>query len=168
MKDCKASVVVTGTAWMGGGIGSIESALERLFREAKHDVLATAFSIGTGANVLLEWMERSLARGIRNTLIVNGLASQPASVIQQLYDLTAVYRHFHLYDFTGDADLHAKVVVVDHRVALVGSSNLSRRGLLANHELAVLLEGDAAADVARALNLLIASPQVTRVTSVPQ
>ena len=35
MSDTRVSVVVTGTVWMGSGIGSIESALERLFREAE-------------------------------------------------------------------------------------------------------------------------------------
>ena len=51
----------------------------------------------------------------------------------------------------------APSLVVAHRhMALVGSSNLSRRGLLNNHELAVLVEGLAAVDVARALDLLLA------------
>ena len=67
------------------------------------------------------------------------------------------YHHFRLIDFPGEEDsaLHDKVNVVDHRLALIGSSNESRRGLLTNHELAVIMDGDAAGEVDRAMDALI-------------
>jgi len=56
------------------------------------------------------------------------------------------------------ADLHAKVIVVDRKKALVGSANLSLRGLMNNHELGVVVEGPVAAEIARAIDMLMASP----------
>ena len=165
MNEIGSSIVVTGAAWMGRGIGSIESALERLFREAEQEIALTAYAISSSVDCLFEWLEASLARGVEVRLIVNRLAKQPDGVVSRLYYLTSAYPHFHLFDFVheGEADLHAKAVVVDRRVALIGSSNLSRRGLLANHEIAVLVQGVEAATAARALDSLLSSQYVERV-----
>jgi len=69
------------------------------------------------------------------------------------------YPHLRLYQFAAgnEGDLHAKVIVIDRRLALVGSSNLSRRGLLTNHELALVVEGPAVAEIGRAMDRLLAS-----------
>jgi phosphatidylserine/phosphatidylglycerophosphate/cardiolipin synthase-like enzyme len=165
MNEAEARVVVTGTAWMGGGIGSIESALEQLFREAQQEIALTAYSMSTGADLLFDWMEAALARGVQISLIINHLDDHSFEVVSQLRRFVATYAHFHLYNFlaTGEADLHAKVIVADRRVALVGSSNLSRRGLLANHEMAVLIQGAVASSAASALDRLLKSRNVVRV-----
>ena len=134
MSETRVSVVVTGTAWMGSGIGSIESALERLLREAEHEIALTVYAIGSGADLLLDWLEAALARGVQVKLVVNRLRSQPPDVTIRLRQFATMYPHLLFYDFApeSETDLHAKVVVVDRRLALVGSSNLSRRGLLSN------------------------------------
>ncbi len=165
MSETRVSVVVTGTAWMGRGIGSIESALERLCREAKQEIAVTVYTISGGADLLLDWLEAALARGVQVRLVINRLNNQPPEVIVRLRQLAGVYPHLHLYDFTTEehADLHAKAVVVDRSLALIGSANLSRRGLLANHELALLVEGPPAAEVARAIDFLSASGHTMRV-----
>ncbi len=166
MSQPEASVVVTGTAWMGSGIGSIESALERLFREASHEIILTAYSISGGADLLLDWLEAALARGVQIKMIVNRLNEQPADVVARLRGLVQTYRYFALYAFlaTEEVDLHAKVVVVDRAYALIGSSNLSRRGLLTNHEIAVLIQGAPAVTVAQAVDRLLTSRYTVRVS----
>jgi len=150
---------------MGSGIGSIESALERLFREAEQEIALTAYTISSGADLLFDWLEAALTRGVQVRLIINRLNDQPPDVVSRLHRLAIAYPHFHLYDFSaeGDADLHAKVVVVDRRLALVGSSNLSRRGMITNYELGVLVEGLVATKIARAIDLLCASQHTVRI-----
>jgi hypothetical protein len=49
---------------MGGGAGSIELAMEKLFREAKQEVLLTVYSMSSGADLLFEWLEIALSRGV--------------------------------------------------------------------------------------------------------
>jgi cardiolipin synthase len=166
MSNSEASVVVTGMAWMGSGIGSIESTLERLFREARHEILLTVYAASQGADFLFDWMESALARGVEIRLIINRLTGQPLEVVTRLQQFAQTYQYFHLYDFPGEerADLHAKVIIVDRRMALVGSSNLSSRAFLTNHELAVLVEGTAAERTAVALDRLISSRFVEPVT----
>jgi cardiolipin synthase len=160
------SVVVTGTPWMGSGIGSIETALHRLFTEAGDELLLTVYRITSGADLLPEWLESSLGRGIRTKVVVNRLAEQPSQVaVATLLRLARNYPHFELFDCipVEDTDLHAKIVVADRRRAIVGSSNMSRRGLLTNLELAVAVEGPLATRVAEAVDRLIGSRYVTRV-----
>lgn len=164
MNANQAGIVVTGSAWMGSGIGSIESALERLFREAQQEITLSVFSISTATDRLFNWMEGALTRGVNVRIVVNRLESQSPPVVARLRRLGSVYPHFHLYAFvaTVDADLHAKAVVADRHLALIGSSNLSRRGLLVNHEMGVLIEGAAAATAVKALDRLLSSPLIRR------
>ena len=163
-------VVVTGTSWMGAGIGSIESAIDDLFRTATDEIILSVYTIGSGTDLLFRWLEGALTRGVQVSLIINALEDQPADVVRRLRDMKDRYRHFHLYDFLGEAgsSLHAKAIVADHRVALIGSSNMSRRGLLANHELALLVEGEAAATAGQAMHALLGSPLVSRIMAAPR
>ena len=94
---------------------------------------------------------------------------QPDEVNINLLRLTKNYQHFHLYSFISDkgSDLHAKAVVVDRKSALVGSSNLSRRGLLANHEIALLSSGAVADTIAMSIDRLIQSQYVVPVPDTP-
>ena len=158
-------IVVTGTSWMGASIGSIESAIDDLFRTAVDEIILSVYTIGSGTDLVFRWLEGALSRGVQVSLVINALEGQPADVAKRLRDVDGRYQHFHLYDFLGEAgsSLHAKAIVADHRAALIGSSNMSRRGLLANHELALLVDGEAAATAGQAMDALIDSPFVRRV-----
>jgi len=161
----KSSVVVTGLAWMGSGVGSIESALERLFTSAKQDLSLTVYALGTDPERITTWLESALVRGVAVRMILNRSEEQPAAAISGLKRLAASYPHFSLFRFSGpeNSELHAKVIVADRRLALVGSSNLSWHGMVANHELALLVEGENAAAVASALDRLFHSACCERV-----
>ena len=56
----QTSVVVSGLAWMGSGVGSIETSMEKLFREAKNEILITSYAISGAADHFLDWLETSL------------------------------------------------------------------------------------------------------------
>ena len=90
------------------------------------------------------------------------LASDIEHYIAELNDLGVICKGMDtgLVDFRGEDDndhLHAKVVVADRLRAIVGSANLTAHGLLLAHELAVLLEGPAADDIAARIDLLARS-----------
>jgi phosphatidylserine/phosphatidylglycerophosphate/cardiolipin synthase-like enzyme len=57
---------------------------------------------------------------------------------------------------TGEG-LHAKVLVADRSAALVGSSNLTFHGLVSSHELAVLVRGPLAGEIADRIDMLARS-----------
>ncbi len=150
---------------MGSGIGSIESTIENIFREANSEILITTYAISNAADMMLDWFEAALSRGVSIRMVINRIHEQPTDVISRLEDLYRVYPHFYLYSFEykGEYDLHAKVIVADRNQALVGSSNLSRRGLLANHELALWVKGKTAEDVASSIEKIFASTYVSLV-----
>jgi len=157
-KDNGIKVVVTGSAWMGKGTGSVESAIEDMLHGAKDEIQIAAFRITEGGAQFLRLLEESLARGVHATLIVNKFSSQPKVVQNTLDNMAIRFPHFVQVDFDPDSkaqDLHAKIIVVDRSVALVGSPNLSWKGLVLNHELAVVLSGPVAGTIAHLLDLLV-------------
>lgn len=160
----RISVIVTGTTWMGSGIGSIETAMEKLFREAKQEIIISVYSISTAYDLIFEWMENALSRGVLVKVIVNRLSEQRVEVVRKLENISSNYPHFHLFEFISDTetDLHAKVILADRKVAIVGSSNLSSRGFKTNHEMALVVEGDVSGEVAKALDKLFSSPKVIK------
>jgi cardiolipin synthase len=161
------SVVVTGSAWMGSGTGSIETAMEHLFREARREILITSYAISSAADDVLDWVIIAAGKGVLIRMAVNKISTQPDDVRARLHEINFNYPHFHLYTFEGDEteDLHAKAIVADRNMALVGSSNLSRRGLITNHELAILIRGEQAQNVASVLDKLFLSPVLVKLIS---
>jgi cardiolipin synthase len=149
---------------MGGRVGSIQSVLEQLLRGAQEEVAIAAYSIRSSADLVLDWMEAALARGVKVAMVVNRIPEQASDVVARLEGMARKHQWLSLYSFTADGhgQLHAKLVVVDRRTALIGSSNLSRHGLLDNHEMAVLTTGDPAETAAGAFDALLASTLVTR------
>jgi len=161
MSDEGLRVVVSGTEWMGSGFGSIESALYQLFTSATDEVMIVAYAVSTATPMLFEQLAAMLVRGIRIRCLINRFPDQPQNVQQQFQKLKGTFPHLlEVYSFmprNNEADLHAKIVVVDRHTALVGSANLSMRGLMGNHELGVVIEGTGALEVARAIDLLLVS-----------
>src|SRR5574341_752157 len=110
-------IAVTGTAWMGEGVGSIQSVIEEMLREAQEEVAVAIYAIRGSADLFLDWVEAALVRGVKVVMVVNKISQQPRDVVFRLEALGKMYPWFVLYDFTGDGhgELHAKAIVVDRR-----------------------------------------------------
>jgi phosphatidylserine/phosphatidylglycerophosphate/cardiolipin synthase-like enzyme len=119
----------------------------------------SAYSMTSGSGRVLEALERALATGVRCTILVNKFDEQQASIQSFLLRLASEYPgHACVYDIPSDngADgLHAKIMVADRAVALVGSANLSARGLVTAHELAVVIRGHSAEIIASVVDRLL-------------
>ena len=166
MIEDTARVVVTGAAWMGGGVGSLEVALEEIISSAQREILVVTYSISDGADRLLSMIEGKLRDAVRILFVVERLDRQHGRVPARLERMAIAYPdQFILYDFAPDtlASLHAKCVVADGRTALVGSANLSFNGLVQNYELGVVIGGDPAALLARAVYNLCHDPGMRRI-----
>lgn len=162
----EVQVLVTGLAWMGGGMRSIARVLDELLASANDEVMVTAYTVGSTSEHIFGWLENLLARGIKVRMVVNHLERQIPEVVNALKTLASQYPHFHLYSFESEeenTDLHAKIIVVDRKKALTGSANISHRGWIANHELALLVDGRPAGDIALAIERLLQSKFCVRV-----
>lgn len=162
------SLAVTGQGWLGGGVPAVERVLADLIACAQREVMLTAYSVTPGSDRIWTQFEQVLATGIRVAVIIDRLGEQHEDTRSRLRGLGRAYPDaFSLYDFAGqDAStgLHAKVLVVDRRVALVGSANLTLRGMVTAHEMATIVRGPTADRIAQCLDLLIGSALVTRIT----
>jgi phosphatidylserine/phosphatidylglycerophosphate/cardiolipin synthase-like enzyme len=160
----RVGIAVTGTAWIGGGIGSVEDLILKLLKEAEHEVLLTAYSITAGSFRVMDRIEAAVATGIRTRLIVDRFDEQEPKARQRLQYLIRQFpKLFTVRDFaggSGGSHLHAKTLVVDRRKAVVGSANLTFHGMMTAHELAVVIEGPAAEAIAGRIDLLAESSGV--------
>lgn len=159
-------VAVTGTSWMGGSIGSVDTALREIVTGARRELQLVAYELRTDAKHFLEMVEDRLASGVNVTFVVNRLDKKPLNVRGYLADLAHEYPGMELYTFAPpneDEDLHAKLVIADREQMLIGSANLSWRGLVENHEIAVRLRGAEVSNVSSAVDKLLGSPHIRRI-----
>jgi phosphatidylserine/phosphatidylglycerophosphate/cardiolipin synthase-like enzyme len=155
----RVSLVATGLAWLGGGTRSVEQALLSLISGATDEILVTAYSVTGGSSRVMDAIARRAAAGVRCVFIVNRLSEQPFDTRAVLRELRGNFqKNVFVYSFedaTSIEGLHAKVVVVDRKDAIVGSANLSFHGMTSGHELGLLVRGPTASVVASAIDLLL-------------
>jgi phosphatidylserine/phosphatidylglycerophosphate/cardiolipin synthase-like enzyme len=69
--------------------------------------------------------------------------------------LSEISPNVRVFDFNrGKKQLHAKVLVVDRKKAIVGSANFSWGGMYSNYEVGLLIEGEPAWKLAEIIDCL--------------
>lgn len=163
----EVSLAVTGMAWLGAGVSSVEQRLLELISTANQRILLCCYRISTGAIPLLDALFEASRQGVSTSLVCDSFNKQPRIIQEYLRQAaTRVGDKFAVYDFLETDDytaLHAKVVVVDQHTALIGSANLSFHGMVANHEMAVVVSGPVAAEISARIDLLLKSALVQRI-----
>ncbi|HEY0312274.1 MAG TPA: phospholipase D-like domain-containing protein [Allosphingosinicella sp.] len=155
-----AALFASGSEWVGAGVRSIETGLHDLFAGAERRIVASAYALGGAAFDLPEaWVADALSREVSVLLVANRWDEQPRAATGPIERLARSDARLEIWSWDGPEwhELHAKVVVADERRALIGSPNWSGNGLLRNHELAVLVEGEAARAASRLVTVLTGS-----------
>jgi len=164
--DDELEIAVTGNGWMGQGIGSIKSLLKNVFSNVNNEIQIATYSITESTGEFFEMLDNELARKTRVMMIVNRFDNQKENIKVKLVGLASKYQNFILMNFQpkdGREDLHAKLIVIDHKTALVGSANLTFKGMVMNHELTVKLTGHAAQTVGSLIDRLSKHPECKRI-----
>lgn len=160
-------LVATGIEWLGGGVAAVERTMASMVASAQREIVMTAYSMTPGGGRVWAEVEKAFATGVRGVILVDRLDQQHQDVRAMLARLAAKYRpRVGLYDFVPAEDrdgLHAKVLVVDREIALVGSANLSHRGLVTAHELSVVVEGPTAGRIVEQVERLLRSPAIRQI-----
>jgi len=158
MRNEKADVVATGVLLVGKGIRSLYSVTEEILKNAQNEILIAVYQFSGKVSDFLRIIENSAERGIRITVVINRFFEQyNRNVIEFMKKLDREYDHVNVYSFEdkSGADLHMKVIVVDRSVALVGSANMTWKGMVENHELSVVLKGKNAEVISKLVENLI-------------
>jgi len=164
-KTDNVSVVVTGLGWMKRGVRSIGSVIEDMIACASDEIQIAVYLVTSGGGNFLVLLKANLQRGLKLSFIVNSFHSQPVDIQEKFLELASEFSNFILLDFKGSEHeaLHAKIIVVDRKVAFIGSSNLTWGGLTANHEIGVKVDGPAAKKVASLIDCLVRDKRTSRV-----
>lgn len=141
--------------------------LNGLMDETRNELIIVAYRFTTAVPEFRESFERVLHRGCRVTLVLDrSTNSNDESSDSYLRSKKKEFNNLSIWDFTGIqvegsenylSQLHAKTVIFDRSKAVVGSANFSRNGLLENHELAILIEGEKVLTLAKAVDALISN-----------
>lgn len=162
----EVAIVATGLEWLGGGVAAVVRTMLELIAGAEREVILTAYSMTPGSDRIWTELERVLTSGVRCTLVVDHLQDQHPDMRSLLERLANRFPDvLHVYDFVDVDDnggLHAKILVVDRTTALVGSANLSHRGMVTAHELAVVVRGPTGELIAGQVDRLLRSACVKR------
>jgi cardiolipin synthase len=124
------------------GVRSTEPSMLELIDDAKDELQILSYAITTGANKILSAIDEALSRGVKLTFVINSNEELSQRIIASLNSLKNKYKYSKIYKFNSNenADLHAKIMVADRKLAIVGSSNLTSRGLIWNLEIGFLIE----------------------------
>lgn len=153
----KIEVLVTGPEIIGRGIRGIEPVIEEIINGASSEIHVATYLLTSSAIKIIELLRRAAERGVRINIIVNDLKSQDPRIVSELKSMSDQFPHVKVIDFRDPhgAQLHAKVIVVDRKKAVVGSANLSWCGMYSNYEVGLLIEGEPAWQLAAIIDSLM-------------
>jgi len=155
--DDSVRVVGSGFGW---SLRSTEQALLAGIKGASHEILVCAYHLNAGASDIWDALSISVVRGVSCVVVCNDLTNQTSAKAMLRRLVAAGGDHVQVYECPESPTsrgLHAKVLVADRRYAVIGSANLSFRGLNAAHEMGVVIEGPGAGAAANAVTQLVHS-----------
>ena len=118
-------VVLSGDRWVGKGFTSVYSKIEELINSAKHNITIAVYQFTS--EHLLSLVNNALKRGVSIVVYTNYALRVPDHPSFKAYIIK-------------DKTLHAKIIIVDGRKILVGSSNYTFSGFFRNYEIGVYFE----------------------------
>jgi phosphatidylserine/phosphatidylglycerophosphate/cardiolipin synthase-like enzyme len=139
----KIEILVTGPELLGKNVRATERVMEEIIERARNEIQILTYLFTPKASRIIRLLESAAERGILITIIVNSLNSQHPVVRKRLMRAAEKYSNFRVIDFSAQkGELHAKLIIVDRKWAVVGSANLSMGGIYTNYEIGLLIEGE--------------------------
>jgi cardiolipin synthase len=153
----RVQFLATGPKLLKAGVRAIEPVIEELIQQAECEIHIVAYMFTTQALHILDLLEKAAERGIKITIVINRLASQEEQVRARLEFLNHKFHYVRLVNFSdiSGGQLHAKIVAVDRKRAVIGSANLSKGGMVTNYEIGVLIEGESVWKLAQLIDFFV-------------
>jgi phosphatidylserine/phosphatidylglycerophosphate/cardiolipin synthase-like enzyme len=117
----------------------IDCATQSVVIESPYPAFSDAFSAA---------LQRAAARGVAVHLVTNSLASTNHPVVYAAYQNqknVLLNSGVKIYEFIGTQHLHAKNLVIDQRIAMLGSYNFNQRSEMSDLEFCIVTEDPGAA-----------------------
>lgn len=154
-------ISASGKLWIGHDAGRISDTVFNALSQAKTSIQISAYSLGGKNNAtqtFFKIIRQQLLAGRYVQFIVNNLNGNTIGSFSKNQLITfQKYDNFDLFDFQGTHKydvLHAKIIVIDRTMALIGSPNISNNAMNHNYELMLSVGGKDVAKIAHLLDRL--------------
>lgn len=164
MKQAKG--VVDGMSASGGIWGGFEAPEVRTvvfdsLKSTRKTIQISIFSLGEKNEEVREFfniIEDKLKAGRQVQFIINNLNGDLiGDYSKNKLNMLMKYENFDLQNFVPKKErdsLHAKIIVIDRKIALVGSANLTQHGMFSNYEIMLKVSGGVVGNITRMLDKL--------------
>ena len=141
-------ILVTGSKFLDvSGVKGTSSVMEKLMSGPDlNELQILAYDITIHAAEFMKLLRKAIIGGVNTTLIYNVPTKKEmkkkyrADAINELKHLSSENSHFKFIPFPVDGKmLHAKVIIVNRRIAYVGSSNFTWGGMSKNYEVGMVV-----------------------------
>lgn len=155
-----AKIVVTGYHFTGERFRTVDAVIEEIIDAAQSTVHVLAYVISDAGVSLIDKLRKASSRGVKVILVLDDYPENPkwSSEIKQKIESLQQFDQIQVVNFASiekQSKLHAKVVISDRERAVIGSANFSWGGMVQNHEVAVLIEGEEVWKLAKAIDRLV-------------
>lgn len=134
-------IVATGDKWMGYGVKTTSRAVDELIDKSEKSLLFTIYII-TDKNILKKIIA-ALERGVNvEVFLYRGEEFDQQGIASEISKLEKKYENFKVYIGSSDEFIHSKVLISDKHSILIGSANLTSKGLSSNYELGILIDDE--------------------------
>jgi len=153
----KVQILATGSEFLKGGVRGTGPVIEEMIKSSEKEIQIMAYVISLHASKFLDYLEEALQKEVKMTIILNRLDEQDEKIKKKIKKMERQYRKLKVINFTDPlgGDLHAKVIVVDRKKAVIGSANFSWHGMSHNYEVGVQIEGDSAWKLGKLIDDLV-------------
>lgn len=162
-------ISASGAGWSSGKAGDIRNMFFNTLKSenVQRSVQISTYSLGEDNEEVNEFFNliEELLKSERNVVIIvndnqKGSCSDHAKItMRKLKKIFPNRFSYHLFNSKSNATLgkllHAKLVVVDSKIALVGSANISKGALVSNYEIMLKISGDAVSSLSLMLDNLV-------------
>ncbi len=131
--------VATGDAWIGYGTRSFRSVISELITNSRSRLIMTAYVL-TNTEIVKE-IRGALSRGVVVEIYLydDGKEITKTEAVHQIINMKQEFPYLDII-FIKNKVLHAKVIIADSRMVLVGSANLTLPAMVSNYEVGILIE----------------------------
>ena len=158
----ESQILATRASMIGGGVRGTGPVIKELIEEAEDEIHILAYAMTGEAVPIIHLLESGLDRGLGIVLVINKLDRQDKRVAAMLRSMNRRYGRFTLgnFDDPDGWDLHAKVLIQDRKAAVIGSANISWRGMEKNIEIGILVRDGSAWRLSSIIDDLAAGTRV--------
>ena len=134
-------ILTTGNLLNIPGVLAFENCLMDIMSRTQRKFYVAMYVISIHYEVFWKNLERMLEDGIQVRILIEGKIKHDPEMLKRFIGLKEKYRkNFEWKMFMEEAYLHTKLILSDSERIIIGSANITGKGLFSNQEIGVYIE----------------------------